>query len=204
MRLKNTDVSELPKKDKPYDVRDKDIKGFLVRVHPSKKKVYYLEYRDKKTGKKQRYMLGVHGSITTPQAREAAGIAAGRIANGENIQQVKKQNKKQDEAKKSRTLQLFIETRYEKWALTNLKSGKATISRIKTQFADMMEKPLEEINLYTVGEWQSERLSIPEKQQGTYFSSHSCRCLLQMLLKHRMGLECSAIKPSSSEPIKLR
>jgi integrase len=180
MRLTNTLVGSLPKKDKPYDARDEDLTGFLVRVHPTGKKVYYLEYRNKEDGRKQRYKLGNHGAITTPQARETASIEAGKVAQGENIQQVKKQNKKQDAAKKSRTLQLFIETRYEKWTLTNLKSGKTTINRIKTQFADMMEKPLEDIDLYTVGEWQSERL---EEETSHATINRDLTCLKALLSK---------------------
>ena len=37
-------VASLTPRDKPYEVRDEKVKGFLLRVQPSRKSTYYCEY----------------------------------------------------------------------------------------------------------------------------------------------------------------
>jgi len=60
---------------------DSEIKGFGVRVRPSGKRVYILKYRNRQ-GRQRKPSLGVHGAITTEQARKLARSMLGEIANG--------------------------------------------------------------------------------------------------------------------------
>jgi len=60
---------------------DTEITGFCVRVYPSGKKTYFLQYRNKDRAS-HKIKIGVHGNITTELAREKAiklflGISAG-------------------------------------------------------------------------------------------------------------------------------
>lgn len=64
-------------------VWDTEIKGFILRVRPSGRKVYALRYR---LGTRQAtYTIGTHGSPWTPdEAREAARLALSRVKDGED------------------------------------------------------------------------------------------------------------------------
>lgn len=62
---------------------DTEVKGFCLRVYPTGKKTYFLQYRnhDQITRK---IKLGVHGSVTTELAREQAIKLSLRIGIGED------------------------------------------------------------------------------------------------------------------------
>lgn len=61
---------------KPYEIVDAEIKGLLLCVQPSAVMCYYFSYRNGK-GKRARYRIGKHGSISPAQARdEALGLSA--------------------------------------------------------------------------------------------------------------------------------
>ena len=62
---------------------DTEIIGFCVRVYPTGRKTYFLQYRNK-DNETHKVKIGVHGSITTEGAREKAiqlalSISLGRI-----------------------------------------------------------------------------------------------------------------------------
>ena len=78
-KLINRVVSQLSPKARPYEVRDTEISGFLLRVQPSGCMTYYFEYRIA-GGKKNRTLLGKHGTLTPIQARDAASLQAGKVA----------------------------------------------------------------------------------------------------------------------------
>ena len=59
---------------------DSEVKGFVARRLGSGKISYGLRYRDKATGKQRWLALGLHGTITADQAREAAKAHAGDVA----------------------------------------------------------------------------------------------------------------------------
>ena len=158
MHLTNTSVASLPPKSTPYDVRDSAMKGFLVRIHPTGKKVYYYDYRND-AGKRQRYCIGTHGTLTAPNARDAALIQAGKVAQGENVQETKKIGKKEEAAKKLRTLRSFIENKYEAWVLAKQKRGDVTMARLRDQFDSFMDTSLDEISVAAIEKWRTQRLA---------------------------------------------
>lgn len=84
-RLTIKTVNSLKPDTKPYEVRDTEIKGFLLRVQPSGVMTYYLSYRTP-GGKKNRSKIGQHGTLTTTQARDAAESLAGKVAHGVDLQ----------------------------------------------------------------------------------------------------------------------
>lgn len=67
---------------------DADVTGFGVRIRPSDRRGYFLQYRF--AGRSRRYQIGVHGSPWTVEtARDRARILMGRIAGGEDPQEAK-------------------------------------------------------------------------------------------------------------------
>ena len=73
MRLKLTKraVENLSPAAERYTVHDTDLTGFQVRVTPGGRKTYHVYYRSR-SGQERRPKIGVHGQITTEQARKIA------------------------------------------------------------------------------------------------------------------------------------
>ena len=59
-----------------------ELSGFGVRVHPTGKRVYYADYRNKQ-GVRKRLAIGPHGKLTTEEARKLALGILGGVIRGE-------------------------------------------------------------------------------------------------------------------------
>lgn len=154
-RLTNTYVSALKLEKKPYEKRDRDLKGFLVRVEPGGTKTYYLDYRNSEN-KRKRIKIGHHSNITTPTARDRAEHLAASVTHGKDVQHDKKEVILQAERDKAKTLRSFLENRYEEWLRKHIKSPESALAGIKRNFDFLMDKPMDEI---TVAEIEDFRLS---------------------------------------------
>ena len=163
-------VKSLKPAEKPYEVLDTDLKGFLLRVQPTGKMTYYFSYR-LPSGKRLRYKIGVYGTITAVQARDAAKVLAGKVALNIDIQDEKKEERKRAESEKLSTLRGFIDERYESWVTTERKTGKAAIRQIRFNFGDLMDLPLTEINLWLIDKWRA-----AESKRGKKNSSINRDC----------------------------
>lgn len=132
-------VEKAKAKDKPYEIRDTSLKGFILRVQPSGLKTYYCEY-----GYGKREKIGRAEFYTPKQARnEALRILSGDV----------KEKKKVDP-----TLTGFLEGDYGPWVKANRKDGEATLKRLEACFDDLLTKKLSEINAWIVEKWRSKRL----------------------------------------------
>lgn len=192
-------IQTLYAKTQPYEVVDTELKGFLLRVQPSGVMTYYLAYRNV-DGKKQRYKIGKHGNVTPAQARDVALTLSGRVIRGEDVQQHKKRTRQMAENLKSRTLEGFLNARYDNWVVAERKSGQATIKRIKSVFKEFMTCPLEEINHWTVDKWRAERLKALKKPSTVNRDITS----LKALLSKAVEWELLTIHPLAKlKPIKM-
>lgn len=70
---------------------DTEIKGFGLIILPSGRRTYCIEYRNADRIKK-RLKIGVHGHITTEEARDLAKKRFGQIAHGQDPTEQKKQD----------------------------------------------------------------------------------------------------------------
>ena len=73
----------LPDREKRIVVWDTEVTGFCIRVYPSGKKTYFLQYRNKNR-ETHKIKLGVHGKITTELAREQAIKLSLNVSIGED------------------------------------------------------------------------------------------------------------------------
>jgi integrase len=78
---KTVDAAEL--RDRAYFIWCSELPGFGVRVHPSGKRVYYVDYRNR-AGARKRMSLGHHGKLTTEEARKLALVTLGEVLKGED------------------------------------------------------------------------------------------------------------------------
>lgn len=75
-------VDALEPRAADYFEWDADLAGFGLRVWPTGKKVYLVQYRaDART---RRVKLGNHGAVTVEEARKAAKVVLGDVARGED------------------------------------------------------------------------------------------------------------------------
>jgi integrase len=82
-KLTKRTVDAAATKKEPYFIWCSELPGFGVRVFPSKKRVYYADYRNKSGGRK-RMSIGPHGKLTTEEARKLAIITLGDVIKGED------------------------------------------------------------------------------------------------------------------------
>ena len=68
--------------DSDYFLLDTELPGFGLRVYPSGRLPYVIQYRSK--GRTQRFTIGTHGIFTPETARREALAQLGRVAHGEN------------------------------------------------------------------------------------------------------------------------
>ena len=142
----------------PYEIRDTEINGFLLRVEPSGSLIYYLVYRTTNRTKK-RYRLGRHGSITVAQARDLAKQCAVKAISGQDLQEERKKEFIEKEKIKTRTLEKFMELHYIPWVKVARKSGLETIKMLNRNFSYLMQLPFESISPLLIENWRVDQLN---------------------------------------------
>jgi integrase len=91
-RLFKRVIDQITPQQGDYFVWDTTLPGFGVRVFPSGRKTYLVQYRDAH-GRTRRYTLGPHGVLTPDQARQLAQDALARVRAGANPAQVRKDSR---------------------------------------------------------------------------------------------------------------
>ncbi len=136
----------------PYDVRDTDLVGFILRIHPTGRKVYYCQYA---RGKRER--LGTVPAVTPEQAREKAKtMLAGIMLGGETPSEARRKAQ-------AYSLSTYLDTIYGPWVETNRKSGAASLARLKSRFLGTLgDELLPDLSLWAIESWRTQR-----RQAGT-------------------------------------
>lgn len=83
VRLTKRIVDGATPKEKDAYIWDSSLKGFGLKVTPSGRKVYIVQYRlGGRKGRTRRVTIGAHGTLTTEEARGAAKQALGQVSTG--------------------------------------------------------------------------------------------------------------------------
>lgn len=90
-RLTKRSVEGLPAQDKDYIVFDSDVNGFGLRVMPSGRRSYLVQYRC--GGRTRRIAIGQHGTVTVDAARKRAKELLGSVAAGQNPAEIVAQHR---------------------------------------------------------------------------------------------------------------
>ena len=85
-KLTKRSVEALPVRDQDYITFDAEVNGFGVRVLPSGRRSYLVQYRA--GGRTRRIAIGQHGAVTVEQARKRAKELLGSVAAGQNPAEV--------------------------------------------------------------------------------------------------------------------
>ena len=134
-------------KDKPFDIRDKRLIGFVLRIERNVRTFFA------QTGRGRRVRLGRVGELTPDEARERCQAVLGNVAHGRSpLEGI--------EGASTSMLKQFIEESYRPWLLVNRPKGaERTLQRIETCFGAWYPKPLAGITVELIERWRTERLS---------------------------------------------
>ena len=154
--ITNSLISRLKPKAKEYDVRDTRLKGFMIRVHPTGKMSYIVQY-----ARSRRTKLGEVGVITPAEARERAVKILADYANGITPQQAKR------EKQQVPTLKAYLDKDYAAWVKTHNISGDEAIKTIERHFSHLLDKPIDQIKVQDIEKWRTRKLESKAMQANT-------------------------------------
>lgn len=195
-KISASGIKSITPKETPFEVVDRDLKGFLLRVQPTGRMTYYFSYRTKE-GKRKRVKIGVHGPQMTPQqGRDEAIKLAGSVAGGVDVQQEKSDNRRKAQEANERTLKAFIENQYQPWVLANRKTGQETLSRVESCFDEFMSLSMGDITVRRVERWRTEQLKRGLKSATI---NRSVICLRGIISK---AVECGMLEQHPLEKLK--
>lgn len=143
---------------KPYEVVDTELKGFLLRVQPTGNMTFYYSYRNNASQRKRIKIGALGSSLTLQQARDEAINIAAQVSKGEDVQGEKQERRQAAVDTKQKTLNRFIDTAYQSWATSNLKSGQSSIDRIRYSFPKLLDIPMTQISIAQIERWRTEKL----------------------------------------------
>ncbi|MEP6342946.1 MAG: site-specific integrase [Maricaulaceae bacterium] len=146
--ITQTAIEKTKPKDKPYEIRDKRLVGFLVRVQPTGKMTYYCEYR-----RGGRVKIGPESAYSVKSARILAKqILADYYQGGEPAIATKK-------SKTVATYRDFLEEHYFQWVDANHNASGATRRCLLVDCAPFLKKTLEDITPQSVEKWRTARVA---------------------------------------------
>lgn len=133
---------------KPYEIRDTDVKGLLLRVQPSGVKSFVLEW-----ARGKRRTLGQYPRVTLKGAHIQARKA---LAEADELGAPKAVIEKR--AEKPGTFGEFMAEHYAPHVEATNKAGKATVALIKKHFGYLYDDPLAAITRAEFDKFKSRRL----------------------------------------------
>jgi integrase len=133
---------------KPFEVCDRDLRGFVLRVQPSGVKSYIVQ-----VGRGRRVTIGTVGALTPAQARDRAEKVLGNVAhNRAPLAGL--------DANADISFGDFIDQKYKPWAQANRpRSADYTLGRLNRCFGKWKHKGLPEITTEFVEDWKVARLA---------------------------------------------
>jgi integrase len=129
-------------------IADKEIRGFIVRRLESGAASYAYRYRVKGTNEQRLISLGLHGTITTEQARTLAKKRAGEVADGKDPKGEREETRAQAKLEKladTNTVDAILD-KFEARYSSKLRSG----DQIKRAFKVYVRPRIGSMSIYAV------------------------------------------------------
>lgn len=148
-KLTNTTVPKFEAREKRYDVRDSAFSKLLLRVEPSGKRTWYVDYT-RKNGRRNTKKLGDADVLKVAEARELAREYLAMVSKGE-------------EPRKNNVLTLgdLVEKEYAPWVTAHRKSASFTLQTLRNFFGFIWKDNIEDITLGKVESWR-----LAQKKRG--------------------------------------
>lgn len=151
LKLTTRNVTEAKPAPTPYEMRDTDTKGLLLRVQPSGVKSFIVEWTRGK-----RSTLGRFPVVTLDGARKRARKAMSEADTLGAPAAVIEANKPPEA--KALTFGEFVRDHYTPWAVAHQKAGQATVDAIEATFGSLYDKPMDELSALDVEAIKAKRL----------------------------------------------
>lgn len=146
VRITKDFLKKIQPKSKPYEIRDADLKGFILRVQPSGVMTYIAQY-----ARGKRITVGQAKILKLDEAREKAREYLASAVLGEDPMEERK-------AAKAFTFEAFINERYSPWISSHQKHPGETLRRLKLFYPILGNKKLPEIDAWAIERFRSQRL----------------------------------------------
>jgi hypothetical protein len=141
-------IKKLKPKQKPYEIRDIKLPGFLLRVQPSGAMSYYIEL-----GRGRRMAIGKASVVKPLKARARADELLSGFTLGVDPLDERK-------SAKAFTLQEYIDERYRPWAEAHVKDPRKWLHAIGRYLPELGSKKLPDITPWLVEKHRSARLKV--------------------------------------------
>jgi integrase len=155
MRLTDYSISRIKPRADRYELVDHQIRNLVLRIYPSGAKRWVYRYR--LDGKSKRYLIGDADAIGPTAARRKARTLAGQIANGNDPNKEKAAERTKARRAREGTLGKFLETRYGPWVTVERKTGSETLQRIRSNFAEFLDCPMERLTTWDIERWRKKQ-----------------------------------------------
>ena len=160
-------LKKLTPRKRPYEVRDTQLKGFILRVQPSGSMSYIAQWQRGK-----RYTIGKADRLTPAAARHEAVEKLAKAALGDDPMAERK-------LAKSKDLKTYLDEVYEPWAVAHLKTGKGQVERIRSCFSDLLDSKLGDITPWLIEKYRSARLKKGVTARTVNRDVHALRAALR-------------------------
>jgi integrase len=140
-------------KSQAFDIQDTELRGFAARVSPTGKITYCIRYTGTGGQQARQSLQRAFPATSVSDAREAARMLLGKIANGEDPAATARKKRRA-----TLTLTEFIDERYRDWLAANTQTADATEKRIRAAFKEDLGRPLVEFSAWIIEKWRSARL----------------------------------------------
>ncbi|WP_152984674.1 Arm DNA-binding domain-containing protein [Stenotrophomonas terrae] len=149
VQLTKRQVETYQPQERPYEVRDAQVRGLILRVQPSGHEAWIVSW-----ARGKRRTIGPTTAIPLDLARaQATHAIAEYLQSGlPRIGHSKSH---------APTLQDFIDQQYRAWATLELKRGHMYANRLEQVFVDHLDDPLTDFNTAWADQWLQLRLSTP-------------------------------------------
>jgi len=133
---------------RPFEIRDRDLRGFILRVQPSGIRSYVVQL-----ARGRRITLGPVGHFTPTQARERAEKVLGNVAHGLPPLAGLDPDEKF-------SLKKFVEEKYSPWLEVNRpRTAAYTLGRLTRCFSAWYSRKLNEITTELIEDWKAGRFA---------------------------------------------
>lgn len=192
--ISTTVIQSLKVGNKPIEVRDTRVKGFLLRVQPTGSMTYYVEY-----GRGLRKKIGRVDALKPDEARTEARKILAAAYKGEDP-------KAHDKKHLTSSLALFIDEVYEPWAMGHLKHGKLACDRVRRNFKKWLKKPMASISAQEMERWRSMRIEAGRKRTTVNRDLNGLKAILSRAVDWKYIDEhpLASVKPMKVDPIERR
>jgi len=133
--------------DKPFEISDSRLSGFILRVQPSGSRTYYARF-----GRNRRVVVGKVDSLTPEEARERCQKVLGNVAHGcHPLHGICGDD--------GMTLGKFIADAYTKWVnASRPRTAANTLEKLQRHFRTWYPEPLTTITVERIESWKARRL----------------------------------------------